>query len=375
MTTFTFQPTDEQRELRAVVRNLFSSRATPERVREVMLEHHGIDEPLWRELAGMGLVGLTIPAAYGGSATGFDDLAIVVEEAGRALVPVPLLSSAVLGTSTVLASGDERAMAATLPAVADGSRRLALAHLGASGSITAPPGVVARRDGDAWVVDGRAGWVVDGASADVLVTAASSPDGLVLLLVPSSTDGVTPEPVSTLDLTRPLAHIDFEGVRLPTTARLEGDPESSLAAGLAAGAAALACEQVGGADHVLGATIAHVNARVQFGRRIGSFQAVKHRLAEDLVRLEAARSTALHAARVVAAGDDPDEIAIAVPMAKSLCSEVFETVAADGLQLHGGIGFTWEHESHMYLKRAKSSKQLLGSPRHHRRTLADALGL
>jgi alkylation response protein AidB-like acyl-CoA dehydrogenase len=371
----TFQLTDEQQQLRAMVRDLAAHRGSSERVREVMLEEGGTDTATWKELADLGLVGLTVPEAYGGAGASSVELAIVVEELGRRLVPVPLLSSAVLGATALQHAGTDEQLAAHLPQVAAGTTTLALAHLDTEGRLTADPGVTARRDGDGWVLAGAAGFVIDGAAADVLVTAATTDEGIALFLVPGTGTGVERTAVPVLDLTRPMATVRFADVRVDDAARLTGgDPVIALHEALAAGVVALASEQVGGAQQLLEMTTAYARERIQFGRAIGSFQAVKHKLAEALVKLEAARSAAMHAARVLAAGDR-DELRIAAPMAKSLCSEVYESIAADAIQLHGGIGFTWEHDAHLYFKRAKATKLLLGDPKTHRRLLADALGL
>jgi alkylation response protein AidB-like acyl-CoA dehydrogenase len=373
-TDITFQFTDEQQQLRAMVRDLATNRGSSERVRQVMLEEGGFDAATWKELAELGLVGLTVPEEHGGAGASFLELSIVFEELGRRLVPVPLLS-ALLGTTALQHAGTADQLAAHLAAIAAGQTTVALAHLDAEGRLTADPGVAARRDGDGWVLDGAAGYVIDGLAADVLVTAATTADGLQLFLVPGDRPGVARRATPVLDLTRPMASVAFQGVRVEETARLSGgDPVVALHAALADGSVALACEQVGGAQQLLEMTTAYARERIQFGRAIGSFQAVKHKLAEALVQLEAARSAAMHAARVIASGD-AEERAIAVPMAASLCAEVYEAIAADSIQLHGGIGFTWEHDAHLYFKRAKATKLLLGDPKTHRRVLADVLGL
>jgi alkylation response protein AidB-like acyl-CoA dehydrogenase len=371
----TFQFTDEQQQLRAMVRDLAAKRGSSERIREVMLEQGGTDTATWQELAELGLVGLTVSGQHGGADASFVELAIVIEELGRRLVPVPLLSSAVLGATVLQHAGTDDQLAAHLPPVAAGTTTLALAHLDPAGRLTADPGVTARRDDGGWVLDGRAGFVIDGLAADVLVTAATTDAGLALFLVPGDAAGLDRSAVPVLDLTRPMATVTYGGVRVDEDARLAGgDPIIALHEGLAAGVVALANEQVGGAQQLLEMTTGYARERIQFGRAIGSFQAVKHKLAEALVALEAARSAAMHAARVLAARDR-DELRIAAPLAKSLCSEVYEAIAADAIQLHGGIGFTWEHDAHLYFKRAKATKLLLGDPKTHRRLLADALGL
>jgi len=368
--------TDEQRQLQEMARDLMTERASSERVREVMLaEAPGYDEQLWQELAGYGLLGLTIPESDGGAGASFAELAVVLEEAGRRLAPVPLLSSAVLGTEAVLGGADEAQRAKLLPGVAAGSTRLALAHLDVAGDLLSAPGVVASRDGDSWRLDGTAAYVIDGAAATHLVVAARTDDGLELFVVPATASGIARTPVEVLDLTRPLATIEFAGVEVAEADRLAGGPPmAALHRALTAGVVAIAMEQVGGIDHTLQACTAYAGDRFQFGRAIGSFQAIKHRLAEMLVERESARSAAMHAARVLAAGER-DELAIAAPLAKSYCSEVYECSAADGIQIFGGIGFTWEHDQHLYLKRAKSTKLLLGDPKHHRALLGDLLEL
>jgi alkylation response protein AidB-like acyl-CoA dehydrogenase len=370
----TFQLTDEQQQLRAMVRDLATDRGSAERVRQVMLEEGGFDASTWRELAELGLVGLIIPEEHGGAGASFLELSIVFEELGRRLVPVPLLS-ALLGTTAIQHAGSAEQLGAHLPAIAAGGTTVALSHLDAGGRLTADPGVAARRDGEGWVLTGEAGYVVDGLAADLLVTAATTEDGLQLFVVAGDAEGLTREAIPVLDLTRPMAGVTYRDVRVDEAARLTGgDPVAALHAALTDASVALACEQVGGAQHLLEMTTAYARERLQFGRAIGSFQAVKHKLAEALVQLEAARSAAMHAARVIANGD-AEERAIAVPMAASLCAEAYEDIAADSIQLHGGIGFTWEHDAHLYFKRAKATKLLLGDPKTHRRLLADALGL
>jgi alkylation response protein AidB-like acyl-CoA dehydrogenase len=370
-----FAVTEEQELLRATVRELLASRAGSARVREVMLGDDGLDLDLWAELAGLGLLGLTIPEQDGGAGASFVEVAVVAEELGRTLAPVPFLSSAVLGTTALLHGATDDQRAAHLPAVATGETRLALAHLDDRGRLTADPGVRAVRDGGTWVLDGTAGYVLDGRTADLVVTAAVTDDGLQLFLVPGDADGLVRTDVEVLDLTRPMATLAYDGVRVDDTARLTGgDPMIALHEALSAGVVALACDQVGGARAVLASTTAYARDRVQFGRAIGSFQAVKHRLAEMLVQVESARSTAAHAARVVASGD-LQERAIAAPLAASYCAEVYEQAAGDSIQLFGGIGFTWEHDAHLYFKRAKATKLLLGDPKHHRALLAQTLGV
>jgi alkylation response protein AidB-like acyl-CoA dehydrogenase len=375
--TVSFALTDEQRQLAEMARDLFTEQATSARVRAVMLGEAGtgFDDTLWTELGRYGLLSLTIPEDHGGAGASFTELAIVLEEAGRRLAPVPLLSSAVLGAEALLAAGTDEQHARLLPEVAAGTVRLALAHLDAGGDLWAAPGVHATRAGGTWTLDGTAAYVIDGASATDLVVAAQVDDGLELFVVPGEADGVTRTPLEVLDLTRPLATIEFAGVEVAAADHLDGgDAMVALHRALTAGVVALAVEQVGVIDHTLSACTAYARDRIQFGRAIGSFQAVKHRLADMLVEAESARSAAHYAARVLAAGDR-QELAIAAALAKAYCGEVADRTAADGIQLFGGIAFTWEHDQHLYLKRARAAKLLLGDPKHHRAILAELLEL
>jgi alkylation response protein AidB-like acyl-CoA dehydrogenase len=375
MATPTFALTDEQRLLRDTVRKLAETRGKGEQVRHVMSTDEAVDTDAWTELADMGLVGLLVPEEHGGAGSTLVEACIVVEELGRTLLPVPYLSSAILATTAILAAGSAAQQTELLPALASGQRRATLVHLDERGRIDADPGVQARPDGDGLLLDGVGGYVVDGLSADLLVVAVVAPGGIELVTVPADADGVGRERVEVLDLTRPMATVRFDGVRVDADARLsQRDGNAALHRALAAGIVALANEQVGGARAVLERALDFARTRKQFGRAIGSFQAIKHRLADLTVEVEAATSAAYHAARVTAAGD-AEEAAIAAPLAKSYASEVYEHVAGESIQIHGGIGFTWEHDAHLFFKRAKASKLLLGSPRQHRRVLGDVLGL
>jgi alkylation response protein AidB-like acyl-CoA dehydrogenase len=370
-----FALTEEQQLLVEMVRDVLKDKATSERVREVMLGDDGFDEVLWTELANLGLTGLTIPEQYGGAGSTFTELSLVIEELGRRLAPVPLLSSVVLGAEAVLGAGTDEQKSSILPGVAAGTTRLALAHLDPAGRLTADPGVRAARDGDTWVLDGTAGFVVDGRTATHLVTAAVGPDGLELFVIAGDAAGLACTDIDVLDLTRPMATVVYSEVRVADGDRLSGgDAVAAIHRALTVGTVAIACEQVGGTQETLRSATAYARDRVQFGRSIGSFQAIKHRLAEMLVASESSRSAAYHAARIVAA-DEREELAVAAPLAKSYCSEVYEQATGHGIQIFGGTGFTWEHDAHLYFKRAKSTKLLLGDPKHHRALLGRAIGI
>jgi alkylation response protein AidB-like acyl-CoA dehydrogenase len=231
----------------------------------------------------------------------------------------------------------------------------------------------ATRSGDGWRLDGTKRYVIEGAVADVFLVAARVDDGLGVFVVPAGTDGCTVEGVPSLDATRRLATLHLSGVKLPDDALLGGGPvDGALRRTMLLWTAALACEQVGGARQCLDLSVEYAKSRHQFGRPIGSFQAVKHRCAEMLMKVEHARSVAYHAAR---SAHDPQEMVIAAPLAGSVASEAYMWAAAETIQIHGGIGFTWEHDAHLYLKRAKTSSLMLGDAHFHRRRLGEALGL
>ncbi|MYT27728.1 MULTISPECIES: acyl-CoA dehydrogenase family protein [unclassified Streptomyces] len=349
------RPTDEQEELRAAVRQLLARQPGPD---------------AWGPLTGqIGAAGLAVPEEHGGAGCGPLEVHVVMEELGRALSPVPYLGSAVLTTQALLACGGT----APLRALAEGSAVGALAW--AENGSWEPSAVraAARRapDGD-WRLTGVKDHVLDGADADLLVVAARTDTGISLFQVPVDGPGVRRERLVPMDATRPQARVVLDGA----AGRLlgaDGDGGRALAQVRDLGCLALAAEQVGAAGRCLELTVAYARERVQFGRPIGSFQAVKHRLADAYVQVEAARSIALGAAHTAAAGA-PDLPRFAAA-AKSACSEAFSAVAGETIQLHGGIGVTWEHDAHRYFKRAHGSAQLLGTPAEHRRRLAGELEL
>jgi alkylation response protein AidB-like acyl-CoA dehydrogenase len=372
----TFTVTEEQQMLRSAARDLLSARGGSEQVRSVMMTDEAVDEAAYKELAQMGLVGLLVPEEHGGSGSGFVEVGIVAEELGRSLLPMPFLSSAVLATTAILTAGNDEQKAAHLPGLASGERTATLVHLDERGRLDADPGVAASSSGDGWTLNGTSGFVLDGLSADLLVVAATTDDGVALFVVPADASGVQREKVDVLDLTRPMATVRLNGVEVEDGSRLQGGAPATAAlhAALTAGLMALASEQVGGARYVHEDVTEYARTRMQFGRAIGSFQAIKHRIADLMVELESATSAVMHAQRAVAE-HDREEMQIAVPMAKAYASEVYEHIAGEAIQIYGGIGFTWEHDAHLYFKRAKASRLLLGSPHHHRRVLADVLGL
>lgn len=376
-----FARTAEQEMLRETARRFLDDKAGLDVVRTLMETEEGFDERLWGDIATQGWQAMAIPEEYGGAGFSFMEVAILMEEMGRSLFPAPYLSSIVLGAGLVLEAGTDEQKASMLPGVAAGEMRLAVAHLEPMGEWDADGvAMLAARDGDDVVLDGTKAYVIDGHTAHTLIVVAREPGstgeaGITLVVVPADTPGLTATRVETLDQTRKQATVEFSGVRVPSSAVLgeAGAGWAPLARTLALASVALAFEQVGGAAACLDMAVDYAKQRIQFGRPIGSFQAIKFKCADMLVDLESARSAAYYAGWAASEGD-PD-LAIAAPLAQAHCSEAYFHCAAENIQVHGGIGFTWEHDAHLYFKRAKSDELMFGSPADHRAALAARLGL
>lgn len=360
-------------ELRDVVRSFLERKSSEAEVRRLMETDTGYDPAVWRQMGDqLGLLGLTVPEEYGGSGYSFGELGLVLEEMGRALLCAPYFSTVVLAVNALLASGDEVAKKDFLPGIASGEIVAALAFTEETGRWDID-GVQLKAQGAGrmWTLSGTKSYVLDGHTADLLLVAARTPAGVSLFAVPRSASGVTSTALSTMDQTRKLARVNFAN----TPARLIGDAGQGWAIVSRVkqlAAIGLAAEQVGGAQKVLTDAVRYSKERLQFGRPIGSFQAIKHKLADLLAEVESARSAVYHA---IALAADPDaDLTVMAALVKSHCSEVFLRAATDNVQIHGGVGFTWEHSAHLYLKRAKSSALLLGDPEFHRSLLADAMG-
>ncbi|MFF1840922.1 acyl-CoA dehydrogenase family protein [Streptomyces sp. NPDC058232] len=383
--------TAEQDEIRRTLRELLVKRCGPGEVRSAVRTAHGYDEALWRQLAqDLGLPGLALAQEYGGVGCGTVELAVACEESGRALLPSPLLATAVLAAPLIAAAGTEAQRAALLPRIAAGELTATLAVPG--GSLSTALGLTGDTTGGAWAGGGRAGgvqarpgpegWrlygeaarVLDGHSAGLLLVAAHAGGfprsrTLLFLVRADTATGLARARQTSLDETRPLARIELRD----TAAELLGaddtvdvaGPAGALAAVGCTAAAVLAAEEVGAAASALDRTVEYVKAREQFGRAIGSFQAVKHRLADLYVRVQAARSAAYYAAWDPAAGG--------LALAQAL--ETLRITTAEAVQLHGGIGFTWEHEAHLYFKRAAADELLFGPVHRLRDHAAEQAGL
>ncbi|HEX6298980.1 MAG TPA: acyl-CoA dehydrogenase family protein [Acidimicrobiia bacterium] len=369
-----YAPTEEQELIASTARQFVEDRIGLDKVRESMMSDDGFDPVLWKEMAEMGWTGLGIGEEHGGSGLSPVDMGVLLEEMGRLVTPGPFFASAVLATTTIqeLASADQRAE--LLPALASGETIATVAVFESARDWSLEqPKTEAKRSAGGWVLEGNKRAVLNGADAGLLLVTAATEDGVGVFVVDARADGVAVTPESVLDPTRRQASVTFDGVSLSDDARLgEGDAGPGLGHVLALATTAMAAEQVGGAQRCLELSVDYAKSRYQFGRPIGSYQAIKHRCANMLMKVEHARSAAYHAARVT---DVPDEFAIAAPLAGSVASEAYVWVAGETIQVHGGIGFTWEHDAHIYLKRAKASSLLLGGPRHQRSLMGSAIGI
>ncbi len=352
--------------LRDAVRSLLDDRCGWREVLARTETAQTYDTGLWRALAAdLGCAGLLIPEAWGGAGASYREAAVVAEETGRAVAPVPYLGSAVVATAALLATGDDE----LLTALAAGTTTAALAIPFAAGPGAGPPTVRigAQRPGESgYPLTGTVAGVADALPADVLLVPADGvPYGLYA--VPARDPGVSMAPVVSLDMTRQLADLTLDGG--PGRRVASGEPaRQAVAAALTAGAAVLAAEQLGAAERILDITVAYLKERRQFGRPVGSFQALKHRVADLWVGVTQARAAARYAAACLASGS-PDA-PLAVALAKAACSDIAVRAAQEAVQLHGGIGFTWEHPCHLYLKRAKSASIGFGTADRHRASLA-----
>ncbi|WP_459550083.1 acyl-CoA dehydrogenase family protein [Nocardia sp. X0981] len=346
---------EEQQELVSAVRGLLAKRDARTGIRAAMDTDLGYDTRLWAQLCEqVGVAALAIPEEYGGFGAGLVESLLVVGELGRTLADVPMLGSAVLGAQAVLLSGDTDACARLLPAVAEGSSTLALCWAAARGWDEF--GV--RAEGE--TLHGTAHYVLHGTSADVLIVVTEAG----LFEVDPSAAGVERRRAAPMDPSRALSEITFAAT--PARRLGESEPGPIIERLRRIAWAALAAEQVGAAEYCLEATVEYTKSRVQFGRVIGSFQALKHRMADMYVLAESAKSAALVAAFAVA--EEAPSAAEDVWVARHQCSEAYSAIAAETIQLHGGIAITWEHDAHLYFKRAHGDAQLFGTPKRPART-------
>jgi alkylation response protein AidB-like acyl-CoA dehydrogenase len=353
-------------------RRLLADHCTEADVRRTMELDAGYDLALWRQLADLGILGLIIDEAYGGAGAGPMELELVMEEVGAALLCGPLLSSGVLAAALLKASGDVDAQARLLPAIANGSIIATAALTGPAATWTEDAVALdASPAAGGWSLTGAACFVTHGQLADVLLAAARTPDGLGLFEVDAKAVGVSVKPLPTFDHTLRLADIGFAG---PPARRLQvsGPAWDVVEAALDVARVALAGEQAGAGRKVLEFTVEYAKSRIQFGRPIGGFQAVKHMAADLLLESEGAISAARHAARALAEGAAGANSQVS--LAAFACADAFSTITATAVQMHGGIAFTWAHPAHLYLRRARADAQLFGTPAAYRERYLRQIG-
>jgi alkylation response protein AidB-like acyl-CoA dehydrogenase len=365
---------EEQEQVRQSVRRFLQDKAPVSAARRVMGCEEGFDRRLWREMAGqIGLQGLTIDGEFGGSGYGFVELALTLEEMGRVVYAGPFFSTVVMAANAVANSGDRSAMGDILPGIAAGATLATLASTEAAGAWNLASIQMRAERGDAgYRLTGEKLFVLDGMVADLILVAARTRRGLSLFAVDAGATGLTRTAMRTLDTTRRQARLIFSD----TPGRLigeEGGAESGLSRTLDHISVALAAEQIGGAQQCLDMSVAYAKERVQFGRPIGAFQAVKHKCADILMEVELAKSAAYCAAEAVA--DESPDVPAMASLAKAYSSDAFAFAATENIHIHGGIGFTWEHDAQLFYKRAKSSQLMFGDASYHRELLAQRIGL
>ena len=354
----------EHEELRSTVRQFLAATSSPAAVRSVMETPDGFDRSTWSRMAEqLGLQALLVPERHGGLGQGPVEADVVFEEMGRALYSGPYFASVALATNALLCAGDEAACADLLPGIAAGST---------IATVALTSGFRAARNRDGWVLDGSSWFVPSGHVANLFLVGAETDAGLSLFAVDAAHPGVECRALESLDLTRRLAGLKLWGA----SARLvgnDGGADAVMAAAVDRALVCLAAEEAGGAARCLEMSVDYAKNREQFGRPIGSFQAIAHRCVDMLQRVEFARSASRYAASCLASGSG--EFPVAVRVAAAYCGSGYRWVANENIQVHGGIGFTWEHEAHLHYRRSWASETMLGSTDQHYLAIADRLGL
>ena len=373
---------EEQEMLRSSARDFLAKEAPMTFVRAMMEDEVGFTGALWTKMAELGWMGLVLPEHYGGSGLDFVDLVVVLEEMGRTVLPGPFFSTVVLGGVGILEGGSDALKQDLLPKVASGELKVTLAQLEPSGRWDAD-GIQAaiRPEGDGFVVSGTKLFVPDAHTADHVIVAGRAPgstgrDGISLVLVDAGAPGVRITQLKTMDQTRRLAEVVLQDVRVPGVHLLgtkTGNGWALLDRIVDRGKVGLCAEMCGGAQKVLEMSVEYAKVREQFGKPIGSFQAIQHKCANMLVEVESSKSATYYAAWAVA--NDVAEGPLAAAMAKAYCSDAYRHVSGEGIQIHGGIGFTWEHDMHLYFKRAKSSEVTFGDATWNRELVAQYIDL
>ena len=360
-----FSFSSEQEEFRSNLRRLLADRSPTKEVRRLMETDQGYERDGWRAINdALGLTAIRIPEAYGGYGLGLGDQCIVLEEMGRALLCAPYFATAVLAAGAVMHAGTEAEKEALLPGIAAGETTATLAWVEDDGRWDAEATTLtASFEGGEPVLNGHKSYVVDGHTADLIVVLARAPQGLSLFTVDGDAAGFARRALKSMDPTRKFARLEFSRVR----ARPLGAPAGAaapFARTLIEAAVCLANEMVGGADRLREDALAYAMMRMQFGRPIASFQSMKHKQADMLLEVELAKSAAYYAAAALDEGDD-DAVANA-HLAKACAGDAYVQTAIHAVQIHGGIGFTWDNDTHLWFKRAKSSEVLLGDANYHR---------
>ncbi|HEY8187264.1 MAG TPA: acyl-CoA dehydrogenase family protein [Pyrinomonadaceae bacterium] len=365
-----FDLSKPQKLLKESARDFLARECKLERVRELMETDTAHDEKLWQSIADQGWTGLIVPEEHGGLGLGLVELAVVSEEMGRACLPGAFLST-LTAAALVERAGSAEQRAKYLEPIATGKLKATLAILddGASWEVDGITLKAARKGGN-FQLSGRKLFVPDAGIAELLICVARDGDGLVLLPVERGAERLSITAMPSMDATRKLHEVAFENVNIAEADVFgaDGDVHAALSGALEVGCVALCAEMVGGMQWVLDTTVEYAKTRQQFGKVIGSFQAVQHHCADMLLMTESARSAAYYAAWALTEGDPSASVAVSI--AKAYCSDAYREVANRGIQVHGGIGFTWEHDLHLYYKRSKSSETLFGDATFHREHIA-----
>jgi alkylation response protein AidB-like acyl-CoA dehydrogenase len=368
-----FSFSQEQLEFRSVVRRFLEDRSPTTEVRRLMETREGCDSEVWRQMSqDLGLTAIHIPEIYGGQGFGISELAIAVEEMGRALLCAPYFASTVLAATAILNAGTEEQKRALLPDIASGRTIATLAFTEENGRWDAGGvATTATPTGEKYKLDGVKSFVLDGHTADLVVVLArrpgsEGPNGLSLFTLRGSAAGLQPQQLEAMDQTRKLARLTLSGVEAELLGE-EGKASGPLQATLDIAAICLANEMVGGAERLRESAVEFANMRYQFGRAIASFQSLKHKAADMLLDVELAKSAAYYAAAAADEGDE--ELPALASLAKAAASDAYMQTAIHTVQIHGGIGFTWDNDTHLWFKRAKSSEVLLGGAAYHRERL------
>ncbi len=370
----TFAFTDEQNELRSTAARFLEEKSSSEKVRELMETENGFDEATWKQIADLGWLGMAIPEEYGGVGFGVGgDHGPHGGDGQEALLRRRSSRRSSSAANAILNAGTEDQKKELLPGISEGTTRAALAFVEPNGKWELEGiELEASESGGNWTLNGSKSYVVDGHTANLLIVAAKAGADVSLFTVDPDAEGVTRTALQTLDMTRKQAKIDFANAPAKLLGE-KGKGAEALTRTLDQAAALLSAEMVGGAQACLDASTTYAKERYQFGRPIGSFQAIKHKCANMLMEVEMARSAAYYAGW--AAAEDPEELSLAASLAKAYCSDAFFHAAAENIQIHGGIGFTWEHDAHLYFRRAKSSEIYLGDATYHRELVAQKLGV